>query len=213
MRLYVLARHAHSTLNAEGRINGDPSIEVPLTADGRAGGRAGGAPACGARARAVRAQPVPADARDGRCDARRPRRPSRRRAPARRHRRGRPRGRHDRRLPLVEGGALPRRTVPRRREPRRRGEAVRAGVQEAARRAPSRRSSSSATRSRCATRSTRRPAPDDLDGPEHRIPNATPYLFDDAGLTRAATRIEAARSLSAKRSPVQGGGSAKSTPN
>ena len=36
MRLFVLTRHAHSTLNAEGRINGDPAVPVPLTAEGRA---------------------------------------------------------------------------------------------------------------------------------------------------------------------------------
>ena len=36
MRLYVLTRHARSTLNDEGRINGDPSVPVALTADGRA---------------------------------------------------------------------------------------------------------------------------------------------------------------------------------
>ena len=35
MRLYVIARHAHSTLNVERRINGDPSVEVLLTDDGR----------------------------------------------------------------------------------------------------------------------------------------------------------------------------------
>jgi broad specificity phosphatase PhoE len=34
--LYVLTRHAHSTLNEEGRINGDPSIPVPITEQGRA---------------------------------------------------------------------------------------------------------------------------------------------------------------------------------
>ena len=32
----MLTRHAHSTLNVEGRVNGDPSVPVPLTADGRA---------------------------------------------------------------------------------------------------------------------------------------------------------------------------------
>lgn len=32
----MLTRHAHSALNAEGRVNGDPSVPVPLTADGRA---------------------------------------------------------------------------------------------------------------------------------------------------------------------------------
>jgi broad specificity phosphatase PhoE len=31
---------------------------------------------------------------------------------------------------------------------------------------------------------------DDLDGPEHQIPNATPYLFDDAALAKASERIE-----------------------
>jgi broad specificity phosphatase PhoE len=35
MALYVLARHAHSTLNVEGRVNGDPSVAVPLTETGR----------------------------------------------------------------------------------------------------------------------------------------------------------------------------------
>ena len=34
MRLFVLTRHAHSTLNAEGRVNGDPTVPVPLTRDG-----------------------------------------------------------------------------------------------------------------------------------------------------------------------------------
>jgi broad specificity phosphatase PhoE len=35
VRLYVIARHAESTLNIERRINGDPAVEVPLTEDGR----------------------------------------------------------------------------------------------------------------------------------------------------------------------------------
>ena len=35
MRLYVIARHAHSTLNVEQRVNGDPRVDVPLTDDGR----------------------------------------------------------------------------------------------------------------------------------------------------------------------------------
>ncbi|MHB8470606.1 MAG: histidine phosphatase family protein [Gaiellaceae bacterium] len=34
MRLFLLTRHAHSTLNAEGRVNGDPHVPVPLTAAG-----------------------------------------------------------------------------------------------------------------------------------------------------------------------------------
>ena len=36
MTLYLLTRHAHSTLNAAGRVNGDPAISVPLTEQGRA---------------------------------------------------------------------------------------------------------------------------------------------------------------------------------
>ena len=34
-RLFVLTRHAHSTLNVEGRVNGDPRVPVPLTPEGR----------------------------------------------------------------------------------------------------------------------------------------------------------------------------------
>ena len=36
MRLFLLTRHANSTLNESGRINGDPSVPVPLTEKGRA---------------------------------------------------------------------------------------------------------------------------------------------------------------------------------
>jgi probable phosphoglycerate mutase len=36
VRLFVLARHGQSTLNLEHRINGDPAVEVGLTDQGRA---------------------------------------------------------------------------------------------------------------------------------------------------------------------------------
>jgi broad specificity phosphatase PhoE len=36
LRLFLLTRHAHSTLNVEGRVNGDPGVPVPLTPEGRA---------------------------------------------------------------------------------------------------------------------------------------------------------------------------------
>ena len=36
MRIFVFARHGRSTLNVEGRVNGDPSVPVVLTPDGRA---------------------------------------------------------------------------------------------------------------------------------------------------------------------------------
>jgi 2,3-bisphosphoglycerate-dependent phosphoglycerate mutase len=35
MRLFVLTRHAESVLNLERRVNGDPSVDVPLTEHGR----------------------------------------------------------------------------------------------------------------------------------------------------------------------------------
>src|SRR5919202_2479916 len=35
MRLFVLSRHAQSTLNHENRVNGDPSVRAPLTDEGR----------------------------------------------------------------------------------------------------------------------------------------------------------------------------------
>jgi broad specificity phosphatase PhoE len=34
MRMIVIARHAHSTLNEQERVNGDPSVDVPLTERG-----------------------------------------------------------------------------------------------------------------------------------------------------------------------------------
>jgi broad specificity phosphatase PhoE len=37
--LVVLARHAHSVLNLEGRVNGDPTVDAPLSDDGRQQGR------------------------------------------------------------------------------------------------------------------------------------------------------------------------------
>ena len=40
MRLFVLARHGESTLNVEHRVNGDPTVEVPLTARGEEDARA-----------------------------------------------------------------------------------------------------------------------------------------------------------------------------
>jgi broad specificity phosphatase PhoE len=36
VRLFVLSRHAHSTLNLEHRVNGDPSVPVTLTPEGKA---------------------------------------------------------------------------------------------------------------------------------------------------------------------------------
>ena len=46
MRLFVLARHAHSTLNFEGRVNGDPSVPVAAHARGPGEARAAGRRSC-----------------------------------------------------------------------------------------------------------------------------------------------------------------------
>jgi broad specificity phosphatase PhoE len=35
VRIFVLSRHGQSTLNVENKVNGDPTADVPLTADGR----------------------------------------------------------------------------------------------------------------------------------------------------------------------------------
>ncbi len=35
MRLFILTRHAHTILNVERRINGDPAVQVPLTEEGQ----------------------------------------------------------------------------------------------------------------------------------------------------------------------------------
>ena len=40
MRLFILVRHAHSVLNLEERVNGDPAVQVALTAAGNAQARA-----------------------------------------------------------------------------------------------------------------------------------------------------------------------------
>jgi len=47
VRLFVLSRHAETTLNHEHRINGDPSLEVGLTTEGEAQARLLGAEVAG----------------------------------------------------------------------------------------------------------------------------------------------------------------------
>jgi probable phosphoglycerate mutase len=39
MRLFLIARHGESTLNVEQRVNGDPGVQVDLTENGRANAR------------------------------------------------------------------------------------------------------------------------------------------------------------------------------
>jgi probable phosphoglycerate mutase len=48
VRLFVLSRHGESTLNLENRVNGDPSVPVPLTESGREAAMRLGAQVAGA---------------------------------------------------------------------------------------------------------------------------------------------------------------------
>jgi broad specificity phosphatase PhoE len=189
MRLFVLTRHAHSTLNLAGRVNGDPSVSAPLTAEGRTqaerlGHELSGLPLdlC-VHTRFGRTLETAELALAGR-DVRLVSEPL---------------------LDDIDVGELEGATIEDYRAWKHahgRDEAFPAGesLDDAALRY------ASALRALLA-----RPAQavlvvcheipvryalnaaagsDDLDGPEHAIPNATPYLFDDAALERAAARIE-----------------------
>jgi broad specificity phosphatase PhoE len=189
VRLFVLSRHAHSTLNREGRVNGDPRISAPLTPEGRAQ----------AERLAHELSALPLDlcihTRFGRTLE------TAELALA---------GRDIPRVsePLLDDiavGELEGSTIEdyrawksahRRAEPFPGGEslddaalryasAFRTLLGRAAQvvlvvchEIPIRYALNAAAGS------------DDLDGPEHAIPNATPYLFDDRALERAAARIE-----------------------
>jgi broad specificity phosphatase PhoE len=189
MRLFVLLRHAHSTLNAEGRVNGDPAVPVPLTPEGKA--------------EAERAGHQLAQLEIDLCVHTRFQR-TRETADAILLGRDVPRL-EEPLLDDVDVGDLEGATI----------EDYRAWKRGHARSEPF---PGGESLDDCARRYVRafrkllaRPertivvvcheipmryalnaaaGSDDLDGPEHRIPNATPYLFDDAALARAAARIE-----------------------
>jgi broad specificity phosphatase PhoE len=188
--LYVLTRHAHSTLNAEGRINGDPAAPVPITEEGRAEAERVGHQLAPLRldlcvhTRFGRTRET-ADAILGGRDVPRLEEPLL----------------DDIDVGELEGASIEayhawKRAHPSRAEPFPGGESLDDAARRYARafrkllerpeqavlvvchEIPVRYALNAATGS------------DALDGPEHRIPNATPYLFDDAGLARAASRIE-----------------------
>lgn len=189
MRLFVLARHAQSVLNLEHRVNGDPALDVPLTEQGveesrRLGLQLARVPlALGVHTRFPRTRRTLEIALDGRD------------------------------VPLVEEpllddvylGDLEGKTVDEYRAWK--GEHTRAdrfpggeSLDEAALRyargyrrllelegeavlvvcheIPIRYAINAAAGS------------DDVDGPVHALPNATPFLFDEAALERAAERVE-----------------------
>ena len=190
MRLFVLTRHGRSTFNDEGRINGDPSVPAPLTAEGRA--------AAGQLGRQLAQLPI-----DLCVHTRFPRT----RETGDRILDGRDVPRLE--LPLLDDidvGDLEGETVdtyhawkrahPSRDEPFPGGESLDDAARRYARgfqallerpertilvvchEIPVRYALNAAAGS------------DELDGPEHSIPNATPYLFDGESLARAAARIE-----------------------
>jgi broad specificity phosphatase PhoE len=189
VRLFVLARHAHSTLNVEGRVNGDPNVPVALTDDGRAqaallGHELAALPldlcvhtrfgrtretaelALAGRSVPVETEPLLDDIDVGSLEGKTI---EEYRAWKRAHRRDEP-------FPggesLDDAG-------------RRYAESFRRLLARPERQVlvvcheiPVRYALNAAAGS------------DDLDGPEHVIVNAAPYLFDDAALGRAAQRIE-----------------------
>jgi broad specificity phosphatase PhoE len=188
-RLFVLLRHAHSTLNSEGRVNGDPAVRVPLTPEGLA--------------EAERVGHQLAEVAFELCVHTRFRR-TRETADALLLGRDVPRL-EEPLLDDVDVGELEGATI---------GD-YRAWKREHARDEPF---PGGESLDDCARRYARafrtllaRPeramivvcheipvryalnaaaGSDDLDGPQHLIPNATPYLFDEAALERAAARIE-----------------------
>jgi probable phosphoglycerate mutase len=189
MRLFVLTRHAHSTLNVERRVNGDPSVPVPLTDDGRAEA---------ARLGRQLAQ-LPLDL----CVHTRFRR-TRETADEILGARDVPRF-EEPLLDDIDVGDLEGETIDEYRAWKRqhtRSEPFPGGesLDDAARRYARAFRRLLERSERCVlvvcheipVRYALNAAAgsDDLDAPEHVIPNATPYLFDDAALARAEQQIE-----------------------
>jgi broad specificity phosphatase PhoE len=188
VRLFVLTRHAHSTLNAAGRVNGDPSVPAPLTPDGRSeavrlGHELAGIPIelC-VHTRFGRTQETADEALRGRNVARV----------------------EEPLLDDIDVGDLEGATLEEyrawkrthtRQDPFPGGESL----DDAARRYASAlehllQRSEQTLLVVCHEIPVRyavnaAAGSGDLDGPEHSIPNATPYLFDEAALTRAVTHI------------------------
>ena len=186
----VLARHAHSQLNVEGRVNGDPSRPVHITEDGKAEARLLGLQLANVpfelclHTRFGRTEETAALAMDGR-DVPMEVEPlfddidigdldgellEDYRAWKRQHKRS---------DPFPGGESLDdaaRRYVAGYRKLLARGVA---SVLVVCHEIPIRYALNGAVGS------------DDLDAPVHEIPNATPFLFDEASLASAAERIEA----------------------
>jgi probable phosphoglycerate mutase len=188
VRLFVLTRHAHSTLNVERRVNGDPSVPVLLTADGKAeaeqlGDQLAGIPLelCVHTSfgrteetadEALRGRDVPrveepllddidvGDLEGVTLDEYRAWKRS-----------------HTRKDPFPGGESLDDAALRYAHAFERLLERSEQTLLVVCHEVPVRYAVNAAAGS------------DDLDGPEHSIPNATPYLFDESALARAAVRI------------------------
>jgi probable phosphoglycerate mutase len=189
VRLFILSRHGESTLNLDNRVNGDPSVEVPLTDNGReAAGRLGsqvaGVPIdLGLHTRFGRTRETLAIALEGR------------------------------EIPLaaepllddidvgdLEGCTLDEYRAWKRAHPRRTSFPGGESLDDAARRYARAFRSLLARPEQCMLvvcheiplryAINAAAGSSELDGPARLIANATPYLFDEASLERAAARIE-----------------------
>jgi probable phosphoglycerate mutase len=189
VRLFVLARHAHSTLNVAGRVNGNPDVPVPLTREGREEAHKLGLAlahveldlcvhtrfhrtaetarlALGPRRVPTIEEPLLDDIDVGDLEGWTI---ADYRAWKKRHRRS---------DPFPGGESLDDAARRYARAWRRLLERAERNVLVVCHEIPIRYAVNAASGS------------DDLDGPEHVIPNATPFLFDAPSLERAAVRIE-----------------------
>ena len=189
MRLYVLSRHAHTSLNEEGRINGDPSVPVALTELGlsqaeQLGHQVANVPlrlavhtrfgrtletarlALGDRDVPLAEEPLLDDVDVGDLEG----------WPIADYREWK--RRHTRSDPFPAGESLDDAAGRYARAFRALLARDEAAVLVVCHEIPIRYALNAAAGS------------GDLDGPEHAVPNATPYLFDEHGLERAAVGIE-----------------------
>jgi broad specificity phosphatase PhoE len=189
MRLFVLARHAESTLNHERRINGDPSRPAPLTEHGREEARRLGLQvrsipleacvhtrfgrtsetaqlAIDGRGIPLRTEPLLDDIKIGELEGQTI-------ADYRAWK-----SRHTRSDRFPAGESLDEAAARYAQAYRALLEAADEAVLVVCHEIPIRYALNAAAGS------------DDLDGPVHDIPNATPFLFDEDALARAAERIE-----------------------
>jgi alpha-ribazole phosphatase len=189
VELYVLARHGESTLNFENRINGDPAVPVALTEKGREEARLLGQQVAHihldvclctrfSRTRAtaelalegrdvpIEVEPLLDDIDVGDLEG----------IPLEDYRAWK--RKHTRRDPFPAGESLDAAALRYAQSFRKLLERPETSVLVVTHEIPVRYAINAADGS------------DDLDGPAHQLPNATPYLFDEQGLGRAVEGIE-----------------------